>query len=94
MRDRRSARSARQDELLEPGQIRVVVREPRIETRNTHGTGCTLASAIAARMARGRTLVQAVQDAHTYVQEAIRQAPDIGRGNGPIHQMHLWYRAG
>ncbi|MCC7070578.1 MAG: bifunctional hydroxymethylpyrimidine kinase/phosphomethylpyrimidine kinase [Deltaproteobacteria bacterium] len=81
-------------DVLCDGKETLHYKATRMRTRNTHGTGCTLASAIAARMARGRTLVQAVQDAHTYVQEAIRQAPDIGRGNGPIHQMHLWYRAG
>ena len=81
-------------DVLHVGHETFHLKATRQRTRNTHGTGCTLASAIAARLARGRTLLQAVQDAHTYVQEAIRQAPDIGRGNGPIHQMHLWYRAG
>lgn len=81
-------------DVLHVGHESFHYKATRQRTRNTHGTGCTLASAVAARLARGRTLVQAVQDAHTYVQEAIRQAPELGRGNGPIHQMHLWYRAG
>lgn len=81
-------------DVLHVGHETFHYKATRQRTRNTHGTGCTLASAVAARLARGRTLVQAVQDAHTYVQEAIRQAPELGRGNGPIHQMHLWYRAG
>lgn len=81
-------------DVLHFGRETLQLKAKRQRTRNTHGTGCTLASAIAARLARGRTLVQAVQDAHTFVQEAIRQAPDLGHGNGPLHQMHLWYRAG
>jgi hydroxymethylpyrimidine/phosphomethylpyrimidine kinase len=81
-------------DVLHVGHETFQLKATRQRTRNTHGTGCTFASAIAARIARGRTLTQAVQDAHTYVQEAIRQAPDIGRGNGPLHHMHLWYRAG
>ena len=81
-------------DVLVVGSETLHLKATRQRTRNTHGTGCTFASAIAARLARGRTLPPAVQDAHTYVQEAIRQAPDIGRGNGPLHHMHLWYRAG
>jgi hydroxymethylpyrimidine/phosphomethylpyrimidine kinase len=81
-------------DVLHVGHETFHFKAPRQRTRSTHGTGCTYASAIAARLARGRTTVQAVQDAHTYVQEAIRQAPDLGRGHGPLHHMHLWYRAG
>lgn len=65
---------------------RTEFRHPRIDTRHTHGTGCTLASAIAAGLARGLPLVRAVADAHDYVQAAIRNAPGLGRGNGPLGQ--------
>lgn len=59
---------------------------PRLDTRNTHGTGCTLASAIACFLAQGVTLSKAVQDAHDYVQEAIISAPGFGRGGaGPLN---------
>ncbi len=58
---------------------------PRIETRHTHGTGCTLASAIAVLLAQGVELSLAVETARDYVHEAIRTAPGFGRGNGPLN---------
>jgi hydroxymethylpyrimidine/phosphomethylpyrimidine kinase len=58
---------------------------PRIETRHTHGTGCTLASAIACGLAQGLPLADAVGRAHAFVQNAIRTAPGLGRGNGPLN---------
>lgn len=57
---------------------------PRIATRHTHGTGCTLASAIACGLARGRPLADAVEAARDYVQSAIRAAPGFGQGHGPL----------
>jgi hydroxymethylpyrimidine/phosphomethylpyrimidine kinase len=65
-----------------------VLEARRIETRSTHGTGCTLASAIAAGLAQGMELRQAVERAHRFVQEAIRSAPGLGRGHGPLN--HSW----
>jgi len=56
---------------------------PRIATKNTHGTGCTLASAIAAGLAKGLTLGKAVHDAKTYVSAAIAAADRLGVGSGP-----------
>jgi len=61
---------------------------PRIETRHTHGTGCTLASAIAAGLAQGMDLLPAVERARAYVVEAIRTAPGFGRGHGPLNHAH------
>jgi hydroxymethylpyrimidine/phosphomethylpyrimidine kinase len=61
---------------------------PRIVTRATHGTGCTLASGIAAGLARGLTLVDAVALARAYLVEAIVRAPGFGQGNGPVD--HGW----
>ena len=58
---------------------------PRIETRNTHGTGCTLSAAIAASLAMGDDLADAVERAKQYVQEAIRTAPGLGAGAGPLN---------
>jgi hydroxymethylpyrimidine/phosphomethylpyrimidine kinase len=60
----------------------------RIETRHTHGTGCTLASAIAAGLAQGMSVTDAVARAHAYVQAAIRTAPGLGAGHGPLNHMH------
>ncbi len=57
---------------------------PRIDSRSTHGTGCTLSSAIAARLGRGDPLVPAVRGAIDYLQQAIRLAPGLGRGHGPV----------
>ncbi len=64
---------------------------PRIDTRNTHGTGCTFASAIAAGLAQGLTLDEAVARAKEYVTEAIRANLDVGHGHGPLnHFFKLW----
>jgi hydroxymethylpyrimidine/phosphomethylpyrimidine kinase len=60
----------------------------RIQTENTHGTGCTLASAIAALLAQGVQLPEAVERAQAYVHEAIRTAPGFGAGHGPLN--HAW----
>lgn len=67
---------------------------PRIETRNTHGTGCTLSSAIAAGLARGMALTDAVAAARDYLQVAIRRADDlhVGSGHGPVHHFHALWR--
>ncbi|MBN2494172.1 MAG: bifunctional hydroxymethylpyrimidine kinase/phosphomethylpyrimidine kinase [Deltaproteobacteria bacterium] len=58
--------------------------DPRIHTRSTHGTGCTLASAIACGLAQGLELVASAARARTYLREAIRRAPGYGRGRGPV----------
>jgi len=65
-----------------------IMERPRIRTRHTHGTGCTLASAIAARLAGGEPLPEAVRTAGDYLHEAIARAPGLGGGNGPVD--HMW----
>ena len=60
---------------------------PRISTNNTHGTGCTLASAIATGIGQGMTLIEAVGRGHKYVHNAILQAPGFGRGKGPLNHL-------
>lgn len=62
---------------------------PRIATKSTHGTGCTLASAIATGVAHGFTLRDAVTRAEDYVLEAIRTAPGLGKGHGPLNHGHV-----
>ncbi|HXG36800.1 MAG TPA: bifunctional hydroxymethylpyrimidine kinase/phosphomethylpyrimidine kinase, partial [Dehalococcoidia bacterium] len=64
---------------------------PRIETTSTHGTGCTFASAIAAFLAKGLPLEEAVHEAKAYLTEALRRAYPIGSGHGPVHHFHLWW---
>ena len=61
---------------------------PRLATRSTHGTGCTLSSAIAARLARGMELEQAVNGAIGYLRAAIRGAYPLGSGHGPVDHLH------
>lgn len=63
----------------------VTFRAPRIDTPHTHGTGCTLASAIACGIAQGMDLEAAVRRGIAYVQEAIRTAPGLGAGHGPLN---------
>jgi hydroxymethylpyrimidine/phosphomethylpyrimidine kinase len=75
----------------EHGVRRLVGR--RIQTKNTHGTGCTLSSAIAAFLAKGAPLTDAVTLAKNYVTEAIAAADRlaVGHGHGPVHHFHaLW----
>lgn len=65
-----------------------VFRSRRIETTSTHGTGCTLASAVATGIAQGLPLADAVKRAIAFVQKAIRTAPELGGGHGPLN--HAW----
>jgi hydroxymethylpyrimidine/phosphomethylpyrimidine kinase len=64
------------------------VRGPRVSSRHTHGTGCTLASAIAANLALGASDREAIERARAYLAGAIAHAPGIGRGHGPLD--HFW----
>jgi hydroxymethylpyrimidine/phosphomethylpyrimidine kinase len=65
----------------------------RILTQNTHGTGCTLSSAIAAGLANGLALAEAVRAAKAYVTDALvaGQRLKIGSGHGPVHHFHAWW---
>ena len=65
-----------------------VFEGPRLDTRHTHGTGCTLASACATGLAQGLDLTDAVARAWAYTGEAIRRAPGLGAGHGPLD--HAW----
>jgi hydroxymethylpyrimidine/phosphomethylpyrimidine kinase len=62
-------------------------QHPRLETSSTHGTGCTLSAAVAAGLARGHALPDAVDAALGFVQRAIKAAPGLGRGHGPLNHM-------
>ena len=71
----------------------VALPAPRIATRNTHGTGCSLSSAIAAGLAKGEELEAAVRHPKTWISAAIAAADglDVGHGHGPIHHFHKFY---
>jgi hydroxymethylpyrimidine/phosphomethylpyrimidine kinase len=75
------------DVLAEPEGVKVIESE-RIETRATHGTGCTLASAIATGLAQGMELHDAIVRARTYLRGAMLNAPGIGGGHQPLG--HAW----
>ncbi len=77
--------------LSEAGTLKLSA--PRIATQNTHGTGCSLSSAIAAGLAKGEPLVTAVRNAKTWVSDAIAAADrfSVGHGHGPIHHFHRHY---
>jgi hydroxymethylpyrimidine/phosphomethylpyrimidine kinase len=72
-------------DLLWDGESESIWRRPRVATRHTHGTGCTLSAAVAAALARGEPLKRAVELAVTYVARAIETAPGLGRGSGPVN---------
>ena len=79
-------------DLLLTADGETLYREDRIDTPNTHGTGCTYASAIAANLARGLALEDAVGRARRYLQQAIRHGLDLGGGHGPTS--HFWFLDG
>lgn len=72
------------DRLVSPDGDVAEWTAPRIVTRHGHGTGCTLASAIAMRLAQGRSLIDAVADARLFVRVALHEAPGLGAGHGPL----------
>jgi hydroxymethylpyrimidine/phosphomethylpyrimidine kinase len=74
-------------DLLWDGVEQRLWRRPRIETRHTHGTGCTLSAGIAAGLARGDDLVRSVDRATRFVGRAIAAAPALGKGRGPVNHL-------
>jgi hydroxymethylpyrimidine/phosphomethylpyrimidine kinase len=80
------------DFLVERGHC-LRLATPRVATENTHGSGCTFASAIAAGLAQGLSLERAAQQAKAYVSAAIRAADRlvVGSGHGPLHHFHAWW---
>jgi len=79
-------------DVLMDGQGTELFNEERIESNQTHGTGCTLASAIACLLARGRPLRESVPIAKRYVAQAIAAAPGLGEGNGPVNHFPPGFR--
>jgi hydroxymethylpyrimidine/phosphomethylpyrimidine kinase len=81
-------------DVLDDGAEPLTLAALRVATANTHGTGCTLSSAIAALLARGLALRAAVREAKAYVTAAIRAADrlNVGHGHGPVHHFHALWR--
>jgi hydroxymethylpyrimidine/phosphomethylpyrimidine kinase len=75
--------------VTESGELHWL-RAPRIHSANTHGTGCTLSSAIAAHLSMGASLLEAVQAAHAYVRAALEAGANVqtGAGSGPLNHSH------
>lgn len=79
------------DDLIFDGKEKIWLPGKRIETKNTHGTGCTISSAIAAYMAKGDRVIEAVRKAKEYVTGAIEHAIEMGSGCGPTnHFYRMW----
>jgi hydroxymethylpyrimidine/phosphomethylpyrimidine kinase len=80
-------------DLLLDGEGEMRLEAPRVPTKHDHGTGCTLSSAIAAELAKGRSLRDAARNAKAYVTAAIAVADElrIGKGRGPVHHFHAWW---
>ena len=74
------------DVLFHDGQL-TRISGPRIDTKHTHGTGCTYASAIAANLAKGQSLLDAVRGAKAWLTEALKSAPGLGHGIGPVNHL-------
>ena len=85
-------REGEADDFLYLGeqQKMVTLSNERIDTRNNHGTGCTLSSAIAAGLAHGREMAVAVREAKEYINGAILSGKDyeLGQGHGPVHHFY------
>ena len=84
-------------DLLTDGDRMIELNEPRVATKNTHGTGCTLSSALAALLPQTRDVPEAARRAKAYLTEALRGADllSVGAGHGPVHHFHsLWRNHG
>jgi hydroxymethylpyrimidine/phosphomethylpyrimidine kinase len=81
------------EDLLYDGREERRLSFPRIKTKNTHGTGCTLSSAIASNLALGFPIEEAVEKAKRYVTVAIEHSLSIGKGHGPTHHFYELYEA-
>ncbi len=84
---------AESTDYLVTAETVIALAAPRVATRNTHGTGCSLSSAIAAGLAKGEDLDSAVRNAKAWISAAIAAADrfSVGHGHGPIHHFHKFY---
>lgn len=81
-------------DILFDGERFHVYTNTRIQTKHTHGTGCTFSSAIAANLAKGMNITDAVREAKAYITMAIEHALPIGKGHGPTHHFYRLYKDG
>ena len=80
-------------DLFYDGKKFTALNAPRIGTKNTHGTGCTLSAAIAANLANGENIVAAVTNAKRYITDALRHSYRIGSGHSPVHHFYRYWKA-
>ena len=94
-RDRKIARDQPEASLvvdvLYDGKDVTLFETDYLVSKNTHGTGCSLASAIAANLALGKTLKRAIRSAVRFVEAGIKTSTDLGKGSGPINHFHSFY---
>jgi hydroxymethylpyrimidine/phosphomethylpyrimidine kinase len=83
-------------DLLYNGDRMIELKAIRIDTRNTHGTGCTLSAALAALLARIHDVPRAARLAKSYLTNALAHADElaVGKGHGPVHHLHALWQAG
>jgi len=81
-------------DILFDGNVFHEYPAPRVDTKHTHGIGCTFSSAIASNLALGLPVHQAVERAKEYISAAIVHAPKFGKGNGPTHHFYYLYQQG
>lgn len=80
-------------DLLHDGDRMIELNAPRIDTRHTHGTGCTLSAALAALLPQTSDVPEAARRAKDYLTRSIAQAGrlEVGKGHGPVHHFHVWW---
>ncbi|MGN6699887.1 MAG: bifunctional hydroxymethylpyrimidine kinase/phosphomethylpyrimidine kinase [Thermomicrobiales bacterium] len=79
------------DFLFDGSTVIPIAAGPRVETKNTHGTGCTFSSAIAAGLAKGLAVEMAVREAKAYIAAALRASYAVGAGHSPVHHFYRWW---
>lgn len=84
-------KSSEAEDVLFDGKETVLIKQKMINSQNTHGTGCTLSSAIAAGMAKGFTLKEAVISAKDYITKAIENSYTVGKGHSPVNHFYAYW---
>jgi len=80
-------------DLFYDGKRFTALNAPRVRTKNTHGTGCTLSAAIAANLAKGQKIETAVTNAKRYITDALRHSYRVGSGHSPVHHFYRYWKA-